>query len=120
MFLEFFCHTFLDEVDLVCGYCVHEDDDLFGDALVPDVVGLHAITRNFEHVLVLFLRFIEDYPAGRVKGESGIRGAATANNSCVALGCRIDGDEACPCQFVTQLIRHFRCPKDIAALGDDL
>ena len=89
---------------MVCRDCVHEDDDLFGDPLVPDVVCFHAIGCNFEHVLVLVLRFVDDYPARRVEGESGIRGAATANNSSGALGGRVDGDKTSSCQSVAQLI----------------
>ena len=82
---------------MVCRDCVHEDDDFFGDPFVPDVVCFYAISCNFEHVLVLVLRFVNDYSAGRVEGESGIRGAATAYNCSAALGGRVDGDEAGPC-----------------------
>ena len=71
---------------MIAGDCVHEDDDFVGCSLVSGVVGCHAIGCNFEHVLVLVLRFVDDYSAGRVKCESRVGGAATANDIGAAFG----------------------------------
>ena len=62
----------LDEVDLVPGYCQHEDDELLGRTFVLGLVFLNTLGDHHDHILPLVPSGGDGHSGGREKLEGEV------------------------------------------------